>query len=133
MEGTASNLIKTYSPISGVCAFRECLALWFEMTNEPVFLSRQSTLEKVGRLGIQQIENRCLHNFRASRQFSCASQYVRCISVNSSYMYSAMTFTKSFSRCYQDNILSDDVIFLFCVRSMLQKKKRTDISCLILN
>ena len=40
----------------------------------------------------------------------CFTIYVRCTSVNSSRVYSAMAFTKSFGRCYQDNILSDDIV-----------------------
>ena len=43
----ASNLLKIRSSISGVRAFLERPSLQFEMTNESVFHSRRSTLEKV--------------------------------------------------------------------------------------
>ena len=47
VEGTAPNLVKTRSSISGVRAFRERLALRFGMANELVFCSSRSTLENV--------------------------------------------------------------------------------------
>ena len=105
VEGITSNLVKTHSSISSICAFCESLTLLFEMANKPVFCSHRSTQEKVKWLGTQWIKNCCSHNLHASRPLSFASLYVRCIFVNSSYMYSAMAFTKSCINCI-NNILN---------------------------
>ena len=118
-----TDFVSHHSPACGRNCFKSCqnllfyfwcvFAFRFEMANKPVFRSRRSTLQKVGWLGIQWIGNRCSHNLCVSHLFSFASLYVRCIPANSSYVYSAMAFTKGFGCCYQDNILSDDdVTFL---------------------
>ena len=119
VEGNASDLVRTLSSISGLHALRECPALRFEMTNESVFHSHQSTPEK-GRMTWNAMNWKPLF-----AQSLCFESIPFCFTICEVHMvqflvgYSAMAFMKSFGRCYQDNTLSDDVVMFFKGRCLL--------------